>query len=183
MVFLGKITRLHILYTSILESHKLYGHCTMYIPIELTYLKLFFVCSIFGTSLLYYMRSLKGWVEKVYVPLLVIIQLYAHLLVLHLCHMIVNPTNSFFLVFTDDPYYCGLRARVPNFVKTSNGKTKEIVKDVPAGPKISTAVPPSRYHQPNPMALSNGHLATMHYHHHTQPAMWHTRSFDSGMGE
>jgi hypothetical protein len=74
---------------------------------------------------------------------------------------------------------------VPNFVKTSNGKTKEFVKDVPAGPKMSTAVPPSRYQQ-NPMALSNGHLATaaaVHYHHHTQPAMWHTRSFDSGMGE
>lgn len=89
--------------------------------------------------------------------------------------------------FADDPYYCGLRARVPNFVKTSNGKTKEIVaKDVAAGPKLSTAVPPSRYQQNSMMAaLSNGHLATnAHYHHHNgQPAMWHTRSFDSGMGE
>lgn len=58
------------------------------------------------------------------------------------------------------------------------------MKDIQVGPKISTAVPPSRYQQ-NPMALSNGHLATVaaHYHHHTQPAMWHTRSFDSGMGE
>ncbi|XP_025418695.1 uncharacterized protein LOC112689280 isoform X2 [Sipha flava] len=83
----------------------------------------------------------------------------------------------------DDPYYCGLRARVPNFVKTSNGKTKEAGKDVHVGPKMSTAVPPSRYQLQNSMALSNGHLATtnMHYHHHTQPAMWHTRSFDSGM--
>jgi len=76
---------------------------------------------------------------------------------------------------------------VPNFVKTSNGKPKEMVvnKEAPhAGPKLSTAVPPSRYHQPNPMALSNGHLAAaVHYHHHTQPAMWHTRSYDSGMGE
>jgi hypothetical protein len=74
---------------------------------------------------------------------------------------------------------------VPNFVKTSNGKTKEAGKDVHVGPKMSTAVPPSRYQLQNSMALSNGHLATtnMHYHHHTQPAMWHTRSFDSGMGE
>jgi len=77
---------------------------------------------------------------------------------------------------------------VPNFVKTtSNGKTKEMAKESQhAGPKLSTAVPPSRYHhqQQNPMALSNGHLAAaVHYHHHTQPAMWHTRSYDSGMGE
>lgn len=57
---------------------------------------------------------------------------------------------------------------------------------IQAGPKLSTAVPPSRYQQ-NPMALSNGHLsaaaAAVHYHHHSQPAMWHTRSFDSGMGK
>ena len=36
--------------------------------------------------------------------------------------------ESFFYVkylFTDDPYYCGLRARIPNFAKSKSQKEKE----------------------------------------------------------
>ncbi|XP_026676762.1 uncharacterized protein LOC103505685 [Diaphorina citri] len=70
----------------------------------------------------------------------------------------------------DDPYYCGLRARVPNFVKAK--------RESKAGP------PPvmSRY---APMGASNGHLAP---HPHSQKmqqhqVMWHARSYDSGMAK
>ena len=39
--------------------------------------------------------------------------------------MFVYIFNNFLLSLTDDPYYCGLRARVPNFVKSSSKSTKE----------------------------------------------------------
>jgi len=53
----------------------------------------------------------------------------------------------------DDPYYCGLRARIPNFAK-SKSKDKQ-----DAGPRPQYPPPPLPSHP-----------------------MWHTRSFDSGMG-
>jgi len=52
----------------------------------------------------------------------------------------------------DDPYYCGLRARIPNFAK-SKGKEKQ------DAPRPQYPPPPLPSHP-----------------------MWHTRSFDSGMG-
>lgn len=69
----------------------------------------------------------------------------------------------------DDPYYCGLRARVPNFVKAK--------RESKAGP------PPvmSRY---APMGASNGHLVAPHPHSQKMQqhqVMWHARSYDSGM--
>lgn len=81
---------------------------------------------------------------------------------------------------SDDPYYCGLRARVPNFVKS---KTKD-------------PVPTKRFsmsHQQAPLPLALQHHLH-HQHHHPaamhmqqgpqQPphAMWHTRSYESGIG-
>ena len=70
---------------------------------------------------------------------------------------------------TDDPYYCGLRARVSNFVKNKN--TKEPVKE--SGTEIKMKMTPhvGTYQA----ALSHGHPMQAHQ-------MWHSRSFDSGMG-
>lgn len=69
----------------------------------------------------------------------------------------------------DDPYYCGLRARVPNFVaKSANNKSKE-----PQTKRFSIS------QQAPPIA------ALMHQHHmhhqHPHPPMWHTRSYESGI--
>ncbi|XP_065208051.1 uncharacterized protein exp isoform X1 [Planococcus citri] len=67
----------------------------------------------------------------------------------------------------DDPYYCGMRARVPNFVKTK-------VKENKGPPPVI-----NRYSMIG-TSISNGHLASAHAPHH-HPVMWHARSYDSGM--
>lgn len=78
--------------------------------------------------------------------------------------------NKFFFLFemADDPYYCGLRARVSNFVKNKN--TKEPSKE--NGTEIKMKMTPHLGYQ---AALSHGHPMQTHQ-------MWHSRSFDSGMG-
>ncbi len=88
-------------------------------------------------------------------------------------HFVIH-AFSFFIFFphpttTDDPYYCGLRARVSNFVKNKN--TKEPVKE--SGTEIKMKMTPhvGTYQA----ALSHGHPMQAHQ-------MWHSRSFDSGMG-
>ncbi|XP_054268576.1 uncharacterized protein LOC128990281 isoform X2 [Macrosteles quadrilineatus] len=60
----------------------------------------------------------------------------------------------------DDPYYCGLRARVPNFVKSKD--------------KAAIAAQMARY----PMMPAP--LPPLHNHAHPHP-LWHARSYDSGM--
>ncbi len=77
----------------------------------------------------------------------------------------------------DDPYYCGLRARVSNFVK----KEKETEARKEAGNNNGgTEIK---------MKMTAAHLAGTTYqaalpHGHPMQAhqMWHSRSFDSGMG-
>ncbi|XP_063914800.1 uncharacterized protein LOC135131149 isoform X2 [Zophobas morio] len=69
----------------------------------------------------------------------------------------------------DDPYYCGLRARVPNFVAKS--KSKET-----ATPKRFSV---SQQQAPPPLPMMHQHH--MNPHHMHQHAMWHTRSFESGI--
>ncbi|KAK7592727.1 hypothetical protein V9T40_007479 [Parthenolecanium corni] len=66
----------------------------------------------------------------------------------------------------DDPYYCGMRARVPNFAKL---KVKENKGPPPVLNRYSVTA-----------SISNGHLASAHPSHHNT-VMWHARSFDSGM--
>lgn len=85
------------------------------------------------------------------------------------------------MCFSDDPYYCGLRARVPNFVKTNGVKhlpqmTERLtLKDAP--------VPSKRYSvahaHPGPFLP---HMAP--YAHAPMPpaALWHARSYESGIG-
>lgn len=79
-------------------------------------------------------------------------------------------------IFTDDPYYCGLRARVPNFVKTSKGRGKDSTSK-----RISIA----QLHHPASLAsihqLHQNHPAHM-LSPHQQQMMFHARSYESGIG-
>jgi len=61
----------------------------------------------------------------------------------------------------DDPYYCGLRARVPNFGK-SKDKAAQLAAQMARYPMMPAPLPPQ------------------HPHPHQQ-LMWHARSYDSGM--
>lgn len=72
--------------------------------------------------------------------------------------------------FADDPYYCGLRARVSNFVKNKNTNEKP-VKELGTEIKMKMTPHVGTYQA----ALSHGHPMQTHQ-------MWHSRSFDSGMG-
>ncbi|XP_072156133.1 uncharacterized protein exp isoform X2 [Bemisia tabaci] len=87
----------------------------------------------------------------------------------------------------DDPYYCGLRARIPNFVAKSKDPSKNGSKN---GSSVATrygmGMGMSMGHHPT--SASNGHLVSPHaqhyYHsqpHQPHPPMWHARSYDSGM--
>jgi hypothetical protein len=81
-------------------------------------------------------------------------------------------SNFFKFFFSDDPYYCGLRARVSNFVKNERkGEKEPPVKE--SGTEIKMKMTPhvGTYQA----ALSHGHPMQTHQ-------MWHSRSFDSGMG-
>ena len=69
------------------------------------------------------------------------------------------------LLFTDDPYYCGLRARIPNFVKK---KKKSDAK------KQTSSVPP-----PPPKAPSMINLGMNKPH----PFWWHSRLYSDNSGQ
>lgn len=88
---------------------------------------------------------------------------------------------------TDDPYYCGLRARVPNFNKSSkNGKSKDNgpPKRLPAASTSNLQHPASlvslhQLHKAHPHAP---YMLSAHQHHQHQMIM-HSRSFESGIGK
>jgi hypothetical protein len=64
----------------------------------------------------------------------------------------------------DDPYYCGLRARVSNFVKNKNDKQDPVRENNGIEPKNNKGQGGVNYQSPLP-----------------HPMMWHSRSYDSGM--
>lgn len=79
-----------------------------------------------------------------------------------------------FLLYTDDPYYCGLRARVPNFVKTSKSRSKE-----PSTKRLSIAqmqYPTEQIHQSHHNGNGGSAAAVQ------QQMMFHARSYESGIG-
>jgi hypothetical protein len=76
-------------------------------------------------------------------------------------------------MLADDPYYCGLRARVPNFVKSS--KSKDTAGRYPASTLSGGASQPSSM-------VHQFHQYQAIHHPQQHPVMWHARSFDSGMG-
>jgi hypothetical protein len=63
----------------------------------------------------------------------------------------------------EDPYYCGLRARVSNFAGKGPKKDRNIGRPLP-NPAAAPAAAPVAHQHPQP-----GH-------------MYHSRSYDSGMG-
>lgn len=94
---------------------------------------------------------------------------------------------NFLFMALDDPYYCGLQARVPNFVKT---KTKDVRADVReiSGPPTATSKRLSMAQQPMGMAHHSAavqvHSSALGHAHlqHQQQMMWHARSFENGIG-
>lgn len=78
----------------------------------------------------------------------------------------------------DDPYYCGLRARVPNFVKMAkNGQGKVISPYGNARPQ-----PPSSSFIGHPPNSQPPHIYGHHGPPKRPPVMYHARSFESGLG-
>lgn len=81
----------------------------------------------------------------------------------------------------DDPYYCGLRARVPNFVKMARNGQSKLGPAPPRGGHIRTQHAPSYASAAYASSQSSqiyGHLPA-----HRPPIMYHARSFESGLGE
>lgn len=81
------------------------------------------------------------------------------------------------LFFTlEDPYYCGLRARVPNFAKSSKKSSKDLGKR--SG--LSHPASMSSLHQlrPGQNIQTENRIQT-----ERNPALWHARSYESGIGK
>lgn len=118
--------------------------------------------------------------------------------------------NPYLFNFPDDPYYCGLRARVPNFAKTklkpnenlSDKKSSFLNKngDNKSKEKDYSKQRPSFAQLPHPASFStlyqlhqiqNGMLhgtiskqGAFHRHNSQhEPYMWHAKSFESGIGK
>ena len=79
----------------------------------------------------------------------------------------------------DDPYYCGLRARIPAFVQK-------------ALPPRNKPEGPSKPERNSVGMMGSGHVAAngapAHHRYSGPPApghpmMWHAKSVDSGMGK
>lgn len=124
----------------------------------------------------------------------------------------LNKILIFFLFrfYPDDPYYCGLRARVPNFAKDRARKASRVTEEVYAsgnrnGSRMSRDPVPKRRsiahadrHQPTFSSLyqlnqvndpRSSLYQRLHHHsynmtsspHHRQ-SIWHARSYESGIG-
>lgn len=97
----------------------------------------------------------------------------------------------FFTFYLDDPYYCGMRARIPAFVQRAlpqrkKGEAAEARERELASRSNGHGMPPPNGH----VILPNGHHMPVHhpprYAHGPpvpgHPMMWHAKSVDSGMG-
>ncbi|XP_034243150.1 uncharacterized protein LOC117646377 isoform X2 [Thrips palmi] len=82
----------------------------------------------------------------------------------------------------DDPYYCGLRARVPNFVKSKSGKEQQRDARDQQAQQQQQRQAELLHSLHNPYGRlplpGNPHFLPPPPH---QPHMWHARSYDSGM--
>ncbi|XP_034950123.1 uncharacterized protein exp [Chelonus insularis] len=77
----------------------------------------------------------------------------------------------------DDPYYCGLRARVPNFVKIAKNSQTKILS--PYGLTRPQPVPPS--YAGGYVSSQSSHIYASHAPNKRPPIMYHARSFESGL--
>ncbi|XP_052757760.1 uncharacterized protein LOC113518505 isoform X1 [Galleria mellonella] len=80
----------------------------------------------------------------------------------------------------DDPYYCGLRARVPNFVKTNGAKVLPSMAERMT--LKETPVPSKRYSvaHPHPGPFLP-HMPPFAHAPMPPAALWHARSYESGI--
>ncbi|TGZ38135.1 Uncharacterized protein DBV15_09987 [Temnothorax longispinosus] len=78
----------------------------------------------------------------------------------------------------DDPYYCGLRARVPNFVKMARNGHGKVGPPPPRGHPRTQPAPSyaGAAYASSQSSQIYGHLPT-----HRPPIMYHARSFESGL--
>lgn len=114
---------------------------------------------------------------------------------------------SYISFFSDDPYYCGLRARVPNFAKEKARKSSRANEEIyVAGNRVCREPPAMKRrsiahidrHQPTFSSLYqlnqiNDPKSSLYQrlHHHSYNIMpksqrhsvYHARSFESGIGE
>lgn len=81
----------------------------------------------------------------------------------------------FFVFVAEDPYYCGLRARVPNFAKSNKKNNKDNVKR--SG--LSHPASMSSLHQLRQGACNQGNRVNSE----RNQSLWHARSFESGIGK
>lgn len=98
--------------------------------------------------------------------------------------------------FTDDPYYSGLRARVPNFSKEKQRRESQEIYVSRKQPRVNRrSIAGSDRHQPTFSSLyqlnqvndpKSSLYQRLHYHGHAshspRPVLWHARSYESGIG-
>jgi hypothetical protein len=95
----------------------------------------------------------------------------------------------------DDPYYCGMKARVPNFGKSKkndknekndkNGKTKDQPnpKTMTLSKKPTQLVHPASFTSLYQLHQNNTLARQYHFNMVHQQPQWQFRSFESGIGE
>lgn len=112
-------------------------------------------------------------------------------------------------IISDDPYYCGMRARVPNFAKEKVRKSSRANEDIYVSSRHQNRIP----REPVPKRRSIAHLdrhqptfsslyqlnqindprsslyQRLHHHSHNmmspsipRQSIWHARSYESGIG-
>lgn len=94
--------------------------------------------------------------------------------------------GKLFYSIPDDPYYCGLRARVPNFVKTTKNKGKDslsAMKRISVSNLQHPAASLASLHQLHQMHAHNQPIYGHHGQYPSHHMMLHTRSFESGIGK
>lgn len=108
-------------------------------------------------------------------------------------------TYTMFPFITDDPYYSGLRARVPNFSKEKQRRESQEIYVSRKQPRVNRrSIAGSDRHQPTFSSLyqlnqvndpKSSLYQRLHYHghggyasHSPRPALWHARSYESGIG-
>lgn len=90
------------------------------------------------------------------------------------------------ILFSDDPYYCGLRARVPNFVKMAkNGHSKHTVISSPYGhvrPQQAPTYIATGYVHAHSGQIYGHHVPIPEKYQKKTSIMYHARSMESGLG-
>ena len=92
--------------------------------------------------------------------------------------MLILPIFDFLIYFIDDPYYCGLRARIPNFVKSRKKKLEEKAKkdsQSSSNPAQPQAQPGQQRILPAPTLNSMGGVNSGITS--SNPLWWHSRLY------